>query len=270
MSEPSAYADPVLLAVRRTAEYLKRPPDDDKDPVHRHRVATKRIRSYLRLLKPSLPKEDYQTLNRKLRDASRNLSASRDTAVVDHTIRDLMRKKIHSGVIRALQHPECQPPDQTLDASRKEIEKCVRVLLQLSGKVAAVPAWHEGIIETYRRARRGWQRCQRTDLSDPFHAWRKDVKYLHLQLEALGAEAVPAALRYRNKLIRLEQLLGRHHDCDLVLDRCLHNSAKGSKKLTRLAKDRQKKLQQRSLKMGDDAFDRTPRQFSQKFLPRLV
>jgi CHAD domain-containing protein len=68
------------------------------------------------------------------------------------------------------------------------------------------------IKRSYRRGRKGMEKAELDDSVHAFHEWRKQVKYLRYQLEALSGACSPTVAELVDDLDALSELLGAEHD----------------------------------------------------------
>jgi len=236
-------AEPLALAVRRVCvvelgHALGALESDDRSAgIHATRKALKRTRAMLRLVRDRVGDPAYRAENVALRDASRRISDVRSAFVAVRTAEQL-----------ASQVPVLIPPAvgarlvAVLDDRRLGMER--RVGAEIAGSVARpihdsmariglwaaqdpVPRYltgprlsisddfssvAHGIERVYRRGRRAMGGAYDRRTIESFHEWRKRVRYLRYQIEALHL-MWPAVLgELADELALLAELLGAEHD----------------------------------------------------------
>jgi len=252
------------------------------EDLHQVRLAVKRLRASLRLIRPVIGKAFFRRENRHLKRIADRLSLFRDVVVSrqrllslagDHSTKQ--ERKVFAlflGQI-AKQGPE----------SGQFREQCERAMHEAAGalKEAAddfqnmlIPAeeWEAigpGLRKSYRRARNRMLRAAQRDTEEAFHEWRKDVKYLYYQLQ-LVRPACPGRLGpMARQLNRLEEKLGEEHDF-MVLRNLLTQSpercgGRGAIKRAVACFDRQcQKLRDDSEALGKELFLEKPAKFVAK------
>jgi len=233
--------EPLSFALRRVAldqfavaiDGLADLGDDRDTVVHEARKALKRLRGMLRLVRDEIGYEVYRNENVVLRDVGRQLAPVRDSWVMATTVRHLEEAApvaLPAGTYTALHDRlmlrHLQVTDETL-ADRQRMLDVGTTLRTARARFASWPvadavvetgeapvrhripdafsAMDRGIERVYRRGRRAMRAAYRTPAELTFHEWRKRVKYLRYQVEALN-------LLWPNMLGTLEASLGELAD----------------------------------------------------------
>jgi CHAD domain-containing protein len=224
----------LRLRINRLRRALRGVADGDMDAVHRTRVAMRRLRELLPLLE--LNGETTQKLARRLRKTRRRLGIVRELDVLGHMVGELQRlgqyparaldlmaqyiaaarqaawRKTNAkrtavevrGVVRSLEHirSDLETVDERGDRKRKwrwAIDaRVARRAARLRDAVEAA-----GALYTVER----------------LHGVRIALKKLRYGME-LAAESSPGALRKDLRTLkRVQELLGRLHDLQVLVDR---------------------------------------------------
>lgn len=219
--------------------------DGDRDTgYHSARKAMKRVRAMIRLVRDTVGYAVYRNENVVLRDTARRIAPVRDSAVLVGTL-DAIVERYRSGLA----------PDafsglrERLTDRHREAVRRVGEDRQLLGDVVttlrvsrirfatwplepsasshrrrAVPdeygAIAGGIHRVYRRGFAGMEEAYADRTTAAFHQWRKRVKYLRYQMEALEPLWPEMLGAYARSLDDLGESLGLEHDL-AVLDRTL-------------------------------------------------
>ncbi|MEE4382120.1 MAG: CHAD domain-containing protein, partial [Pseudomonadales bacterium] len=214
-----------LVEARRGAEPAA--PDGilDARAVHAIRVHCKVLRAGWHLLAPALGSAAAREPERALRDAARSLRADREARVLRDTLIRVVKRRARAGETDALErlmdeirtrHPTAGesvpvPPElaATFAAQREALEAVTDPV--------SPDALREGLLESYRRARRFGRRADggggRAD--EAWHRCRRWVKYELYQRDLLAGDETDRGRR-RRRLDRLGRELGRFQDlCDL-------------------------------------------------------
>ena len=238
----------------------------------------KRVRAALKLIRPAFP--DYAAESRALREIGAHVSALRDAqALVEATDLVAARHPVEampallrvrrSFVERAAAHEARLDRDAFLGDMRQQLRDA-RVRSELwelrhSDHRAVVP----GFVETYRRARRGWQVAADRREEEHFHEWRKRVKDHWIQLGLLRGIAPEFADGRRRVAGRLARTLGDYQNLSLLLaavgdeDAAFETADKAS---VLAASDRDhRRLGRRALKLGALLFDERPREIAARW-----
>ena len=192
---------------------------------HNARKGCKRVRGAYRLIRDEIGEQLYKRENIRLRDASRQLSAARDSWVMIYTLDDIILKhqdqtppNAFAGVRRMLS--ENYEMTLALDSKNqhlipdivKTMEAAKLSILQLPIDNEDFSAFRGGLHRVYFRGRRAMNRAYAHPNSEILHEWRKRVKYLWYHLEIL-TELWPKVLsNLADELHTLSEYLGVDHD----------------------------------------------------------
>lgn len=206
--------------------------DGDRDRgVHTARKSLKRVRALIRLVRDTVGFRAYREVNVVVRDAARRMAPVRDGAVmVDVVDRIVDRYRLDPAWVAATRsglsatHVAARRVVLEDPATMIDTLTALRVVRRLlaawpvddpAGPLA-VPddfsAISGGLRRVYRRGRLGYERSGTEMTEEAFHEWRKRVKYLRHQMEALHdarPEVVGAAAV---TLAELGETLGEEHD----------------------------------------------------------
>lgn len=233
--------------------------------VHDARKHCKKLRGVLRLLRGPLGSR-YGDANRAVRDAARLLAGRREHQVAVSLCATLEARFPDSGwqrVAGGLDRPADDGDENASDRARTLLD-ALRADLEAEPLPPLTPEdLAEGLLEGYRRARRGLRNAQAHPAHPAaLHEWRKDAKY-HMHQVALLAPLWPALKSRRKRLARLCDALGDHHDRhDLALwmARMQGGPAAGERSLLHAQLQReQERLAARALRQGERCFARGAR-----------
>ena len=198
------------------------------DAIHRIRRATRHLRALARLLRPSIGGRAFRGWNDALRDQARRLADARDQEVVRGAIERIVE---HEGLDREryatiLAHSTAQAAER----SRKTHEDGAAA--DVAGRIAAMePSMAATIPETldaasfaagagdsYRRVRRQFDRARKRGDPASMHEWRKRVKIVRAHVECIPFDHGTHGKALASRLKELTDVLGSHHDLELVQD----------------------------------------------------
>jgi CHAD domain-containing protein len=204
-------------------EALRLGADRDRG-VHRARKSLKRLRALLRLAADSIGREALREENAVLRDAGRRLAPVRDGRVMIDTldgievpapeVRASLVDRHRAAAARVLADPQVMA--DLLTALRCSRERWERWSVDGPGMPEGFEAVSGGLRRVYRSGRRDFDAVRTGADGDRFHRWRKNVKYLRHQFEALRVIApaeLGGAIAY---LDDLGEALGSEHDHDVL------------------------------------------------------
>lgn len=229
--------------------------------MHRARVAVKRARAGLRVLRPALGERRYARRNDLLRAAARSLSALRDAEVLARTAAELAARG-EAGASRELA--------RRARLARRRRGALARAAALLSRALGA-PAPRglgprraaEAVRRDYERALRRLEAARRRGGDEDFHAWRRAAKALLYELELFGR--APRGLRSQAKALkRLGSALGRDHDAGalaaaLERESLSFGEPEPVERLALRARREQAASRRRASRLGRRAFRPAPR-----------
>lgn len=231
--------------------------------IHDARKSGKKLRAWLRLLRPELG-ERYTVLNTLLRDAGRRLAGRRDAYVACQTLRRMRAgRRLTAEQFRtlgdALGTPHAGEPASADDiGDARRLLKAAQIYLQAFAPALGVDTLAQRLDDNRARCVRALGQCRATRRPDDLHDWRKRVKYYGYQcalvMPVLEDAAVPV-----EALKTLGETLGLHHDFHafaLRLERCPASRVGELLKLRarQIAQDRMDALAERALAQGGRLF----------------
>ena len=214
-----AYETTLLYA----HQMARRAPTEPDRAVHEFRKTLRRLRALLKLMRRALGRNHFRELESRLRAALRGTSARRDADVILDTLDSLALpsgdEALRAQARRAL---EC---DSDSDSDILEIS-AARLLAVQSEELAetvarlghALPdelSWRDvedGLIDSFRRARRALKAAVADEKPDAIHRVRKRVKELRYQMELLRRVGGDEFETRRAELARMAEALGRVTD----------------------------------------------------------
>jgi CHAD domain-containing protein len=253
--------------------------------VHEARKSCKRMRALFRLVRPSIPDRRYRALNANVRDAARELSATRDAQALVDMFDDLVaahgadpdgdliivRKGLEErvgDVAEVVWGETAGPPRPLIRAcERLELARDTGVSTRVSGD--GFRALRGGLAATYRRGRRALRALQRDGTPEQSHEWRKAVKYSwhHLQLLEGTAPSVlePTASRFH----QLSDALGDAHNLAVLREVLDHHPARyggpeATEPVLAMAALSRADLEHRAIRLGLRLYAEPPRAFARR------
>ena len=221
-----------VRALRRADVGVRR---GDADAVHRARVAARRLRSGLRVLRPLLDRtwaddlrgelawlagelghaRDGEVLSARLEAAGRTLPAEVDAS----TTRTFLSRHLGTDVVAARAHAQAtlrssrylQLVDRLVDGARTPPttpaaqESCTTVLPPL-------------VASAWRRLAREADRVDLEGADEPWHEVRKRAKAVRYAAEAVAPAMGKPAKRLARRAERVTELLGEHQDAIIAAD----------------------------------------------------
>ena len=200
--------------------------------IHSARKKLKRTRALLRLVRDPIGYRPYREQNVVLRDTARTLSGVRDAWVLVETLRKLRDEYSHLLDEATFTHTEGWLMGRHQEAiarfGARVIVNAVTNLGTARSVFAAFPVeeWIEddfgaiagGIARVYRRGYRAHEQARETHSIQNFHEWRKRVKYLGYQMEALTPIQPGLIGAMADELGELGSDLGEDHDLAVLAE----------------------------------------------------
>ncbi len=185
--------------------------------IHSVRTRMKNLRALLLLVKPRLPKparKGVDALAGALKDA---FSDQRDAEVIA-----TLRAKL-AGRSGAAPNGKVTPAEIARNkAAKRNATRLVRMVSKLGLDGLSWPEVFAGYLRSYRAGRKAMKACERKPASGAFHKWRRPVKDLFYQSQAL--QPLDGMKARRRAAERLGNRLGKLNDL-----RMLHAEAKKSR-----------------------------------------
>lgn len=183
-------------------------PADVDAAVHDTRKGIKRLRALLRF-----DTGGHRSIDTELSRIGRSLAPARDAAVLGHTLgalepgvgwegADAYMEKHHLGIL----------DDLSLGSTMTAL---TTVRARWPARVIDSDVIAAAVERMYRKGRKRLRRASEHQHAEDFHAWRKRVKYLRYQLEAVGADDDVV-----EPFDALGDTLGLEHDHTVFIDFC--------------------------------------------------
>ena len=195
--------------------------------IHETRKCFKRIRSLLRLARPAISKDAYQTANAQFRDLGRLLAKSRDFDVMGQTLARLQEqrslsassvKRVRTAIAKARETSEKSQSVPAVEVALKRLAKARSTVAKINYDRCTMPRLTEGMARDMAGFAHYFAEALEQPDDDAFHEWRKRAQY-HRRHMALLAPAWPEALEPRVKLCRhLSEELGLDHDLAVLAE----------------------------------------------------
>jgi CHAD domain-containing protein/uncharacterized protein YjbK len=213
----SSAGDAVLAYVRAQFEKLVtedlRVRRDAPDSVHRMRVASRRLRSALRVYSRLLP--DTKRLRADLQWLGRRLSEARDVEVQEAHLRDEVASLPESLVVGPVAARLTRHFGPVAAAARAMVletlrDKRYRRMLDSIDRLLASPVPHSGKLS--KHVRRAYRKTRRRLADDTLHRTRKAAKRYRYALEVAEPVVGKKAGKARKAAKELTKVLGEHQD----------------------------------------------------------
>jgi CHAD domain-containing protein len=252
-----------------------------EERIHASRVATKKLRAYLSLLRPAIGDAAFRDVQRPLRKAAHALSVHRDRDVAVSTL-DVLERRVGRGRRKPL--AAAAHSLKKMSRSEKRLKSRRRALKELNCALEASVedfaalktekrGWDvlgPGYTFIYGRCRREIGRWSASKRPEDSHRFRRYVKYLGFQLTRVE-ETNPEAIGWQTAALKdLGHRLGRLHDCTnlevLLRDPKVKRrvSSRARKEIRRAAREWERDLTRECLPLAEKLFASTPEEFTSR------
>lgn len=250
---------------------------DDED-IHDARKRIKQARATLRLMRETLPRADYRREDRTLQASAHPLSRARDAKVLVEAFDRLLahhRAARQAGGTRALRRALVQ--QRTAARVRVRGDDMRRARRGLRRARAGARDWSlgkqgwkrlaRGATRLYAQGRECLEAVRREATVETLHRWRKQAKYLYLQLELLTPVCVAEVGRLARGLRALSDELGDDHDLAMLRQTVASRTdpiadAASATALATLIERSRTNLQRRALLRGARLYRLAPERFT--------
>jgi CHAD domain-containing protein len=247
--------------------------------IHDARVCFKKIRAVLRLVETESGADTFRQENLCYRDASRRLSAIRDTAAVLEAfdrLTDRFAEQLSPNAFAKLR----QPLKQSSTTRRLEKKKAMLTVAKtISAGRRRVEHWPihqdgfsalgQGVKRVYKQGRQSFTDALAQPSVEVFHEWRKDVKYLRYQIRLLKPIWSTMLERLGDELETLGEYLSEDHDLALLRQHVLEAAEPTDNRtdvdaLIALIDQRRRELQVEAKRLGERVYAEKPRAFTSR------
>src|SRR3984893_2317391 len=254
---------------------IKEPSTEREEDLHQVRLAIKRLRAILQLLRPLVSKTFFKRENARLRSAARRLARLRDLAVARRTLEQVTDKLASHSQDAAVQEVFesflAQTPASHYDEDRETaLRLAARALAQTRRAFHALRlpdrGWktiEPGLKKLYRRNRTCMKHASSSDKDEDFHEWRKRVKYYFYLLKMLTPMWPSRLGKTVRHLDCLQDKLGKDHDLAVLksfLVKHLSNPENRTPvgQVIQYLEKRSAKFRKQSMALGKILFDDKP------------
>jgi CHAD domain-containing protein len=194
--------------------------------VHEARVCFKKIRAVLRLVYGELGPDIFKLENREYRDDGRQLSKTRDTAVVAGTLEELVRdfnKELAHSDIKTLRKRLRRSKAEEHNYRKQTLSDVAEAVTLARDRVETWPinndgfsALRTGLKRVYKKGRSRFELARVERTTENFHEWRKQVKYLWYQVCVLNPMWPKPLDILADELSKLADYLSEDHDLAML------------------------------------------------------
>lgn len=198
---------------------------DQHETIHEVRKRCKEIRAAVRLVRPVLP--TYKQENVQYRDAARRISALRDAHAAIETFDEQIKPAVNERyeldeatradiratlVDRRDNMAAAQNVEQRLNRVRADLVEGRTRVDDLPIATEGYDAVAGGLRKSYKRARNRMKDAYQNPEFEPFHEWRKRIKYHRYHTRLLRRVWVEPMKQRRAALKELSDIIGYEND----------------------------------------------------------
>jgi CHAD domain-containing protein len=273
---------------------------DRETGVHQARKALKRVRAVLRLVRDILGDDVYRAENIVARDVARVLSPVRESFVLARTLDSLLTGEpdaISPATATELRDHLRAKHLETAGAILNDRDLMANLLTSVKCAATRFAHWpvmnievgddvvdirptipdrfeslEPGMRRVYRRGRNRLRAAEQLPTMTNVHEWRKRVKYLRYQMEALTPLWPDVIGGLERSMDDLSEVLGAEHDlADLAVlihlePNLISRDLDRNRLLAAIAR-RRAALQADAFVVGDQVYAELPRRFTARFAP---
>jgi len=255
--------------IERALALLRTSPFTEK-AAHECRKAIRKSRAILRLMRNAVGETACSRENEALRDAARQLSAVRDSAVRLETLARLA-KRGPAGASRARMlelRRAAREEHQRLTASLRQSKVLERMARALQASLERTSQWRlprprwpimaSGIERIYRRGRKALRAARSRPGVQTLHESRKQAKNLRDAMAVLGPVGSRRVVKLEKRAEAIADALGRDHDLAMLAaprQSTLDKAVRGD------VQKKRRKLQTRALRKAGKLYRRKPGRF---------
>jgi len=249
------------------------------------RKCFKKVRAALRLVREELGDEVYREANYSLRDAARLLSELCDAVILVDTLYKLGAQRFADAV-------ESEAFAKIRGALLTNQQEVTRLVLNEDKALSAVeefatralarlPEWRierdgwaaleSGLRRVYRTGHRALALAAENSSVENLHEWRKQAKYLWLQLQLLGAAWSGRERKLIDQTRKLSGVLGEDHDLavlreTLAADPVAYGGHLILKGVFAVIDHRREDLERQAFALGRKLYKDSPRVFTNRIV----
>ena len=260
--------DAALSLVDGAIDTLRRRHDDQA--IHAARKACKRIRAALRLLRGCLGPGVYRRENRRVRDASKPLTAVRDAFILRKTLGALPHRPV--AFQRGLDS-DYRAERQVLE--RRGARRALNLLTETRARLLDLPSVGSeaasaiaGARSVYKAGRKALRNARHRD-DEALHEWRKQTQYLVNQLELLKSVFNAKFGKLHQSAEKIADALGDDHDLGVLMSKLQAYEAP-DESFMKVINKRRGKLQARAFRMGRKLYRHPEKHFEAIVAARLA
>lgn len=205
--------------------------EDPHQGIHQARKDLKKIRALCRLVRYEIGKKAYKAANYYFRDVARMLSEARDTSVIVETVQGLethfadadshavlqKAKNYFLGKKGALTRININQ-EHLLHNVEEQLKDAESYYTSWSFKHKGFKAVAPGLEKVYGSARNSMKHAYNKNNGQYYHEWRKQVKYLRYQLDAIKPIWPGMLSAWEEELHQITDMLGEEHDLAVLRD----------------------------------------------------
>jgi CHAD domain-containing protein len=240
----------LVRHIRKRVKLLNREPGSET--IHEIRMAIKKLRALLRLIRDGFGRKFYRRQHHSLRALAHCLSPSRDVAVQLATLRKLRRHchQLSADDISDLENRLIEKKRNTSKSkqlSKSQFRDTLRQINRWPFKNLRQRDVKSGVERGYRKFIEAHHLAVQSPSDENLHTWRKRAKSLYYELLLIKKIGPKSAGKLARQIKELGKYLGNDHDLVLLIKELHH----GSSRLRQHVRARRAEFQKLAFHHGD-------------------
>jgi len=232
--------------------------------LHAVRIAIKRLRAILRLIRPVISETAFRRENAALRKAGQRLALSRDTTIARKTLSQFsmhvsnarLRQAFESVLDSLKERPSAAAINRALKLVNRDLEQSAQRLERLRISRDGWKVLKPGIRKVNHQARKRMTAAAQSGDDVSYHRWRTRVKALYYELQLLKATGLNLHGMTPGCLRELEKKLGANQDIAMLKEMLgkRGNDVRDQILVTEYLEKQSRKLKRKALALGESVF----------------
>ncbi len=278
----------IHVYIESCHQYLNDASESPGINIHEIRRSLKKMRAFIRLIKPVYKSEEFKQLNDILGKINKILAEVRESRVniqIFGKILPKLEKKLMNGTLELVHkylQNECTQKEsnihklnEILDEVKSQLREFIQIINAVDMQKISFQEIVEGIVSVYKSGKKLLKDSVKTEETEIVHTWRKYVKHLQFELSFIKNYLSDYYLDQIDKLQQISNFLGEEHDL-VVLSNHIENhlqnelTAQEVYQIINIINRRRNKLRKKAFKLGRTVFDTNTSYFRKEIESFLV
>ncbi|NQW45703.1 MAG: CHAD domain-containing protein [Deltaproteobacteria bacterium] len=273
----------LVLGIKDATSVLSLSRGLHREQFKQARKSLKKARAVLFLLRGAIPDEKFGEEEKTLRDLSRTFREVREAYVTEEVFQRFCndnKNKVQDEDIKEITHflvAKCAENVDKVFQKEKKLKEAIGLLTAAMERIPEIKIkgdiWEsieEAIRSIYSECAELGDFCQDSDDENTIIAWRKAVKFLHVELDFFEEGFSSEIKKWNRKLLELSDCLGEFQDLTMIQDQLDEGkkeikNKKSLDEVVQLIKSRKKSLKKIAREIGREVFSQKPKAFMKQF-----